>query len=363
VTNLENLTRKKVTVGNLDLKFPLNLELSGLNIEGLAKVDYIYVSPSILGLLTGNIAFNEIRIIRPQIYFERNAPATASESAESKAPAPTFKKRHMHLIVKRFLLKEGKIDFLDNTAGSESIKITLKDLYFNVENVYLFPKSVIANFALKGKIPWEKDSLEGSVEVEGWFNFFKNDMRATVNIKNIDGIYLHPYYAKWVDLERSRIQQAKLNFTSEITGHNNDVIADCHLELTDIVFRPKEEEEPLEKAYKIATTVLDLFKALDGKINLDFTIKTKMNRPEFGFENIRMAVEDKIAKSYKTDKLDILLSFPIKLLETTVKGATDITKALLEGTAAVGVQIRKGAEEIFKEEAKPQEKKEEPKTN
>ena len=182
-------------------------------------------------------------------------------------------------------------------------------------------------------------------------------MRASVNVKNIDGIYLYPYYANWVDLEKSRIQQAKLNFSSEITGRNNDIAADCHLELTDIVFRPKEEQEQEEKAHKIATVVLDLFKALDGKITLDFTVKTKMDRPMFGFENIRMAVEEKIAKSYKKEKLGTILSFPTKLIESAVKGTTDITKAMIEGTLSVGKEIRKGAEQIFMEEHKSEEPK------
>lgn len=352
--NLENLTQKKVNIGVLDVKFPLDLEIRNLDIKGLARIEYIYVSPSILGLLTGNIALNRVNIIRPELYLERNAPRPLSEeealAVVAGQPAKIPKKRHLRLIFKHFSLKEGKINFLDTTAGPDGIKITIKDLNFNIDNLYLLPRSVISNFQLKGKIPWQKDSEDGIIDVEGWINLFKKDMRATVNVKNIDGVYLHPYYANWVDLEKSRIQQAKLNFNSEITGHNNDIIADCHLELTDIVFRPKEEEEPQEKAHKIATAVLDLFKAFNGKIDLNFTIRTKMDRPEFGFDNIRMAVEDKIAKTSKQDKLDTILSIPVKLIETTVRGATDITKAMIGGTAAIGKEIKKGAEEIFKKE-------------
>jgi len=354
VANLENFTQKKVSIGMLDVKFPLDLEIRNLDVKGLARIEYIYVSPSILGLLTGNIAFNRVNIIRPELYLERNAPKPVSGeealAAVAGQPAKIPKKRYACLIFKHFSLKKGKINFLDTTVGPDGIKIIIKDLNFNIDNLYLLPISVITNFQLKGKIPWQKDSEEGIIEAEGWLNLFKKDIRATVNIRNIDGVYLHPYYTNWVDLEKSRIRQAKLNFNSEITGHNNDIIADCHLELTDIVFRPQEEAEPQEKAHKIATAVLDLFKAFNGKIDLNFTIRTKMDRPEFGFDSIRMAVEDKIAKTSKQDKLDTILSIPTKLIENTVRGVTDITRAMIGGTASIGKEIRKGAEEIFKKE-------------
>ena len=68
-------------------------------------------------------------------------------------------------------------------------------------------------------------------------------MQASVDIRDIDGIYLYPYYANWVDLEGARIEKAKLNFSSKITGINNDVNAACHLALADIVRRPLAEEE------------------------------------------------------------------------------------------------------------------------
>jgi hypothetical protein len=182
-------------------------------------------------------------------------------------------------------------------------------------------------------------------------------MQATINIQDIDGIYLGPYYSNWIDLEKARIEKANLNFTSNIQGLNNNITADCHLELTDIVRSPRPPEEPQEKAEKITNIVIDTLRALDqGKIVLDFTIKTKMDRPEFGLGNIKMAFEDRIAKVFGPSTSGIkpadILLLPLKIIEGSVKGATDISKAVIDGTFAVGNEFKKAVEDSFKTESK-----------
>jgi len=151
-------------------------------------------------------------------------------------------------------------------------------------------------------------------------------------------------------LEKARIEKAKLNFTSDICGINNNLTAQCHLELTDIVRRPRAPEEPQEKAERIADAVLGIFKAMDqGKIVLDFTIRTKMDKPVFGFGDIRNAVESKINGGRKSGiSAQGFAMLPAKLVEGTVKGATDFSKALIVGTYDVGEEIFKSVRDAFK---------------
>lgn len=339
---LENSTKKKVSIAYLGIIPPLNLEVKNLEIQGLAKIDSISISPSILGLLIGRVALNNIKIVRPEFVYERVLSDTAEAPPTATPPTQPQRKSPLRLIVKRINIKDGKINFIDRTVGQEGIKITVKDINFNLTNLYMFPRSVIANFELKGKIPWQEGQEEGKLEAEGWLNFFEKDMQATLKIEDIDGIYLYPYYSNWVDLEKARIEKAKLNFTSNIQGLNNDVTAQCRLELTDIVRKPRPPEEGQEKAEKITDVVLDILKGLDqGKIVLNFTIKTKMDSPQFGFGDIKSAFEDKIAQGRKTNGFqpqDILM-LPGKMIETTVKNATDISKAVIEGTVAIGKAV------------------------
>ena len=51
-----------------------------------------------------------------------------------------------------------------------------------------------------------------------------------------------------------------------------------------------------EKAAKITDEVLDMFKSVDqGKIVLDFTLKTKMDSRQFGLGDVINGLEDNIA--------------------------------------------------------------------
>jgi len=177
-------------------------------------------------------------------------------------------------------------------------------------------------------------------------------MQATVKIADIDGISLYPYYAKWVDLERARIEKAKLNLVSNIKSVDNNLTAECHLELTDIVFKPRPEEEEQNKAQKIAVAVLDIFKALNkGKIVFNFTIKTKMINPAFSLNNIKDAFEARLAEGRKNNHIAAdIVRFPGRLVGGTVKSATDLSRALIDGVFSIGNKVKKAVEVAFKKE-------------
>jgi hypothetical protein len=360
IQNLKNITQKDVTIGYLDLSFPFNLEIKKLNIEGLVKADSVSISPGILGFLTGKIALNSIKIIRPVLDYQRVPPPQMIGPAATMPSAVTAqpkKKRPLQLILKRIIVRDGQINFIDHTVGPEGIRITFKDINFNLTNLYIFTRSVITSFDLKGKIPWQLGKEEGKIEAEGWLNLYKKDMQATLKIENIDGLYLYPYYSKWVDLEKARIEKATLNFNSNINGLNNNIVAECHLELSDIVRKPLMEGETQEKAARIADTLLDIFRVLNqGKIVLDFTVRTKMDRPEFGFANIKMAFEEKLAQKKGGFRPQDILMLPGKLIEGTVKGATDFSKSVIAGTFAIGFELKKAVEDTFKKEPAKEKK-------
>ncbi len=370
IEQIENIAKKKVTIGYLSLLPVLRFEVKNINIEGLLKADAVYVSPSIIGIITGNIILNKIKIVRPEFTYIRlpapePIPAAKPEEALASADMPIApaeaQVKEQGIIfpgvaVKRFSIKDGKVNFIDRTLSKEGLAITIERVNFNLTNLYLLPRSVITNFELNGSIPWQHDGKEeGKIEAQGWINLFKKDIQATLSMQNIDAISLYPYYSNWVDLEKARIEKAKLIFTSNIQGTNNDVVARCHLELTDIVRRPLQEGEQSEKAARIADAVLGMFRALnEGRVVLDFPITMKLDRPEFGFEDIRTAFEERLAKarSGKAFKAQDVLALPTNILQGTVKGATDLTKAVIDGTASVGKELKDSVEEIFKKKEK-----------
>jgi hypothetical protein len=353
IDNLQKITGKKARIGYINLLPLLKLRIDDLDIEGIAKIKEITVSPSLIYLFAGKIALNKVLILEPQITYVRKAAVEGQGEVFFGALSRNKDvKIRQGLVIKRLKIKNARINFTDYVSSEQGLEIMIRDVNFYLNNAYVFPASVITNFKLEGNIPWKEGEAEGKIEAEGWVDFNKKNMQAKLNISDIDGVYLYPYYSDWVDLDKARIEKATLNFTSDIQGLNNDITAQCHLELANMVRRALSDGEQSEKAARITDAVLDIFKALNqGNIVLDFTIKTKMDKPEFGFSNIKTAFEDKLNRSRGGSvKAEDVLMIPSRVLEGTVKSATNVTKSVIDGTFAIGNEIRKAVEGSFRKE-------------
>ena len=348
IKQLESATNKKVTVSGFSLTPPLRIEISGLHIEGFLRAQSIVISPSLFRLAFGQVALNRVIVSNPTFFFTRN-PESPVQASEQKQPAkaPGLALKTPPLVFKYLEIRDGRLIFTDNTIPNGGLRIVVKDINLKLSNTYSFSGKA-SEFDLKGKIPWSAGQEEGNIETNGWVNFKKKDMEAVLKIHGIDGIYLYPYYSYWVDLEKARIQKATLNFDANIKGINNDVTAQCRLELANIVRTPRTGEEPEQKAERITNVVLDLFKAMDqGKVVLDFTIKTKMDKPEFGFGNIKMAFESKLSKVHTGFQAKDVVVLPAKLFEGAVRGGQSMTKSLWDGIFAAANEVKKAVMDTF----------------
>jgi len=360
---------RRVDIGQIDIKPPLNLEVFDFNVEGLARIGYIYVSPSIPYLLTGRLALNKVRIVNPQISCERRlVPLSSAQkpkqepeidktaektaaAAEGKEESPAKPAENgFKLIIKSLKIRSGEVTFIDHTADSREVTVIVKNIDVNLRNLYTYPVDNDASFDFSGRLPWQSGEPDGRIYLYGRMNSYKKDVSADLSIEDIDAIAFYPYYSTWVDLEKARIEKAKLNFSSKITGENNDLSAQCHLELADIVRKARPPEEPQQKAERLTDAVLDMFKAMNqGKVVLDFTLHTKMDHPKFGFEDIKSAFEGKLMQARTNAGLraqDMLL-WPGKLLQGGIKSGSDLTKATVDGMVALGNGVKKFFEEAM----------------
>jgi len=361
---IEAATGHKTTIGKLEIKPPLNLEIRDVEITGLMKAGYIYLSPSIPSLLVGKIALNKIRIVNPELTYLRTPAPTNVDNSRAQAPDPVesvpaaapapIVENPFPILIKSLKIKSGKLNFIDSTAKTGSINITVKDIEFYITNLSSTSADLISNFILKGNISWNSREPDGKIFLRGWLNFQKKDIHANLKIEDIDAIVFYPYYSTWVDLEKARIEKAKLNFSSKIAGRNNNIDAQCHLELTDIVRRMRPPEEPQQKAERLTDAVLAMFKTMDkGRVELNFTLHTKMDQPEFSFGNIKSAFEGKLMQARSSSGLkpqDVLL-WPGKLLQTGLKTGSDLTRAAVDGVFAIGNGVKKVFEDAMNKPA------------
>ncbi len=347
---IEKATGLKTIISKLDI-LPGGIEVKGFEITGLIRAKRVYVSPSIPSLLFGKLAFNKIVIVGPEITYQRNpapvapvknTPVEAVGSqpiAPAEAPAKPFP-----VTIMKLKIYSGRLNFIDTTAASGRISVLVKDINFYITNVFTAGKRMISNFGLKGNISWDTGEPDGTLQLQGWVDLYKKDMLATLKIENIDAIVFYPYYSTWVDLEKARIQKAKLNFNAEIQGVNNDATVNCHLELADMVRSVRSLEEPQQKAERITDAVLDMFKSMDnGKVVLDFILHTKIDRPEFGFDNFKAAFESKLmqARTSAGMRPQDMLSLPGRWVRSGIKTGTDLSNALIDGVFDLSNGIKK----------------------
>jgi hypothetical protein len=349
---IQKATGLKTTISRLIILPPLNIEVRGFEIAGLIKAERVYIAPSMRSLLFGKLVFNKIVIGSPEITYQRNPPVeTVADSrapvvenqSEPVTPVPTQNKS-FPVIIKSLKVYSGRLNFIDLTAASGKISVTIKNINFYITNLFTSGTKGVSNFDLDGKLSWNTGEPDGKILLQGWVDFHKKDMLATLKIENIDAIVFYPYYSTWVNLEKARIQQAKLNFNCNIKGVNNDVSADCHLELADMVRKVRPPEEPQQKAEKVTDVVLDMLKSMDqGKVVLDFVLHTKMDRPEFGFANIKSAFEGKLmqARSNAGLRPQDVLSWPGRWVWSGIKSGTDFSNAIIDGIFDLGNGIKK----------------------
>jgi len=361
IAKLEDSSGKKVAIASLSTYFPAGLTVKNLDIQDLCKIEEVSAGGGLFDIFRGRISLSALKLVRPRITFKKGLPAAAQapEAAlvipvetqtvsAAPAPAPVQEENIVlpRIFIGRLVVTEGEFNFIDYSVAGDGLHIKAEHLNIKITNFDLGGSGRRrSEFQLQGSIPWREGQEKGSINIKGWIDILKKSMDATLNIEKIDGIYLYPYYSMWMDLQGARIEKANLNFTSDIKGANNNVVANCHLELTDIVRKPLKEGEPADSTSKITDAVLDIFRSMDkGKVVLDFIIRTKMDRPELGFGNIRMAFEDKISQAHGTgiQPRDFLI-LPAKLLQGAGKGALDLSKSVMDGISAMGRRIHQAA--------------------
>jgi len=377
---LKEAFAREAWVGSVRTRLPFDVVVKNIDVKDLFTIKDVYAKGGLFDILRGSLILSELKIkgaeftlvktavdleapedktakdvesagISQAVQHEQNktvaeikaAPENSIEAVEFKFPI---------IRIKRLLAKDCILNFIDYSSKDKEIKFKINEVAIKIENLNLpLAESVITSFELKGTIPWENIKEKGRIDIAGWIDLFKRNMQANVKIEDIDGVYLAPYYAGWIDLEKTRIEKAKLNFSSSITGLNNDVNAACHLELTETVFKTRQEEEEQNRAEKIAHVVLDIFKDLNqGKIVLDFNYKTKMDSPELGINTIKMAFSDKINSARKVDsfKPEDVIKLSGRLIEGTISSAAEITRSVINGTVGVGRELKNAVGATFK---------------
>lgn len=276
---------RKATVEKVSLSFPIAINIKNLNIQDLADIDYLSISPSLLGFFSGKIVLNNVTLLRPNITLKK------LQDGSFNIPQPQKGKQEPPIIVS-LNIKDGKVNFIDYKIDPQGFKILVENINADVHKraFPLYPVKV--DFNLSADIP-AKDVV-AKASLAGWLDITHKDMDAKFNIKDIDAVHYQPYFKNFA---QAKLKSATIDFTSDIKANNNDLKSDCRLESRNIAFaqEPKPQEtapqaqppqgetsevvkpEITSRAENLIFGIpLDLFKNPEGKFVIDFWIAGKL---------------------------------------------------------------------------------------
>ncbi|MCX7927634.1 MAG: DUF748 domain-containing protein [Candidatus Omnitrophica bacterium] len=297
-------------------------------------------------------------------FFSQGSQAVSSE----QVPLSLFRKRIQglnlsnlsnipinSLYIKKIILTEGQIRFVDHKISEQPLELNLKEINAVIEN-FRWPVTAdtVNFFKIRANIPSAQLDEKGVLVIDGWVNFYRRNINANVRIKNLDAIKLSPYFSPWVDIEKARIQKARFNFTSNITGVNNEVTAFCRLELTQLEFKPRQKDEQKDRLERLTEKVIGMLRQQNQEaIVLDFTYRTKFDSPEFGIQVIRNALVERLSQAApRPSPVGKVIRLPASAIKDTFSTAADLTKSLINTTVGIGQELTGALKASFRREQK-----------
>jgi hypothetical protein len=205
-------------------------------------------------------------------------------------------------------------------------------------------------FSARAGLLQGEHSPKGKISINGWADIDTRKTQARIDISDLDGIYLYPYYAEWVHLEKARFQKAQIDFSADITGTGNKYDAACRLKLTQSEFEPLAQGQSLEQPQKLAMLGIEIFKTLDkGRVFVDFNLKFDADKPHLDMKPLGAAFSEKIKNGFAVRPADAkdALKLPEHVIRKTSATLGGITKNVLGQTVELGQQLQQTVQDTF----------------
>ena len=302
---LEKSLGVSVSASAVRLSWPLAAQMDDLVVGRTIKVKRAEVVPGFTGLFTVGVVFDRITLQGPSVKVTR----TGKDTFDFGLPAAGDRKKPLaSFIVRRVILKGGRVEFVDQSLDGGPFTLYVDDLNAEARQVSLLQPTRIQVRA-SGVVNTAQAEKAGSVRMEGWLDWIPRDCDAVVTLDNINLAYLAPYYKEFL---KKDLKSGQLQATANMKAVHNELKVDAHVELTGVAL--KEDAPAGEAGQAEAAGIKDLtYLAFDsilsseGKVVFDFSITTKLDAPKF--EHL------KIKGSFLQSRIQAAVANPEKAIE------------------------------------------------
>jgi hypothetical protein len=262
-----------VRVERVRIGFPLSVLLTKLELKEFVAFDEITVYPSLIGMLAGKVVLNKVVVRHPVITLVRSADGTVRFPVtlpEQKGKAPG-------IVLAGLNVERGVVTFIDKTVSDPGYALVLESVAVDIRRASALPGSGTVLFSASAQIGNVKGTVPGTLSFSGWIDPGPRNMAGSMRIAGIEIASFAPYYGNMISAKK--LTSGKLDFKADLKSKNNDLTADCHFELKNLVYAQDAPPEGSLGMPDMLPGALDFFADENGVIALDFPLRTRLDNP------------------------------------------------------------------------------------
>lgn len=277
----------KSSIDSVSLSIPLTINIRGLEIGELLQAKEVSFSPGRLTITEPVVNLElsgEGKLNLPAFSRQSSAPQNTQKNEEGAKGEKT------PFFLTALNIKNGKFIFTDKKIMPRGYKTIIEGINIDIVKNMLPPASLKFKFSIQANVADSGGKNLGAIDSSGWIDLGIKDMDGVLEIKELELTYFSPYYGNF--LSNRKLLSAKLSTLSELKAGNNDLEINTRLKLHDLVYAQEKTAEKISPAsvFELAQKTLDLFLGPEGNLNLEFTIHTKLDKPQITITDLKRLV-------------------------------------------------------------------------
>lgn len=284
----------------------LGVHIEGLRIRGpngwpagdTLRAEHVTVVPSLRSLISGQYRIRSITVERPYLSMLRTkdgkllvTPSLLEEKVKKEpADAP-----HRTVRIGRITLKDGAIEFFDETIPRTRRKIRLEQIQAVVHDIETPGLSGRSRFEISGTVKGSHG--DGRAGLSGWAEIGTKDSSVKATLRSVDLMTFQPYITRAGDTE-IRKGTLDLDLQSDIRG--NRLKAPGKVTISSLRLAPGKGFWGTFMGMP-RNAVLSMLKSNGDKITLNFLLEGDIDNPRFSLnETLSRRLALSMADSLKT---------------------------------------------------------------
>ncbi|MBU0468155.1 MAG: AsmA family protein [Candidatus Omnitrophica bacterium] len=267
---------RDVNVGYMSIHFPLGVSIQDFIISGsktpksknILEVKKINVQLELLGLFNKQIKVNEIILINPHIFIEKNMKLVgADRSTDKKKDVEVLLKQEkvvstakeaedlkpIEIYIEKMYVRNGVVEYNDNVSD-KNIFFTLNDFYLKSGNLYFPFRASQISFDFQANVTKANGPLSGSkAKGKGWVDIVNKDMEAMLELFESDG---------------------RAGLTANFVSKNNDMLVQGDINVDKFSLGVNKNNSSMNS---VADQVFGALLSMGVEVGAHYSFKTKMD--------------------------------------------------------------------------------------